>query len=104
NLGDVVCLEVFDDVGIERADGTRVAEQNKSNLSHNPLSDRSVDLWKTFGSWVDACLCEKLDPDRTIFEIYTSNPAGGNIARAFHAAKTDQEALEAVVAAERSLM
>ena len=81
-IGDVVCLEVFDDVGIEQADGTRIAEQNKSNLTHNPLSDRSVDLWKTFGIWIDACVCGRLDPDKTIFEIYTSNAAGGKIARA----------------------
>src|SRR5262245_37681162 len=79
-VGDVVCLDVFDDVGVQQAGGTRIAEQNKSNLTHNPLSDRSIDLWKTFGIWIDACVCGRLDPDKTFFEIYTSNPAGGGIA------------------------
>ena len=59
--GDVVCLEVFDDVGVERPDGTKIAEQNKSNLTHNPLSDRAVDLWKTLRIWVDAVVSGELD-------------------------------------------
>src|SRR5271157_563200 len=42
--GDTVCLEVFEDVGVEKADGSRIAEQNKSNLTHNPLADRALDF------------------------------------------------------------
>jgi hypothetical protein len=68
---------------VERADGTRIAEQNKSNLAQNPLSDRAVDFWKTLRIWTDACCSGELDPDKTIFNIYTSNPAGEEIAEAF---------------------
>src|SRR5439155_1302702 len=43
--GETVCLEVFADVGVEKADGTKFAEESKSNLTTNPLSDHSVALW-----------------------------------------------------------
>src|SRR5271165_6578131 len=66
---EVICLEVFDDIGVERADGSKIAEQNKTNRSHNPLSDRAVDPWKTFGIWNDARLCGDLDPHNTSFVI-----------------------------------
>jgi hypothetical protein len=102
--GDVVCLEVFDDVGVERSDGSRIAEQNKSNLTHNPLSDRSIDLWKTLRIWVDAVMNGELDPDRTSFELYTSNPAGGSIAQSFHDATTIDDATTALARAEKELL
>jgi hypothetical protein len=96
DLDDWVCLEVFEDVGVQHADGTRTAEQNKSNLTYNPLSNRSLDFWKTLGNWVDSCLNGDLDPDRTFFEIYTSNPAGGQIAQMFHDARTRGQSIEAI--------
>ena len=44
--GDAVSVEVFDDIGVERADGTIEAIQAKSALSNrNPVSDRAKDLW-----------------------------------------------------------
>ncbi len=51
---DIISLEYFEDVGVEELDGTILAEQDKSYLSSNPLSDRSVVFWKTFRNWVDA--------------------------------------------------
>lgn len=51
---EFVWLEVFDDVVVDQADGTRVSEQDKSYTSSNPLSDRAVSLWKTLRNWVDA--------------------------------------------------
>ncbi len=38
---DVVSLELFEDVGVEFADGRKIAEQDKSIRSANPLADRS---------------------------------------------------------------
>src|SRR5271157_5971626 len=81
--GDIVCLEVFEDVGVEKADGSRIAEQNKSNLTHNPLADRAIDLWKTLRNWVDAVETGDLDPERTAFILYASSPASGVIAQTF---------------------
>ena len=101
--GDLVCLEVFEDVGVERADGTRIAEQNKSNLAQNPLSDRAVDFWKTLRIWTDGCCSGDLNPDKTFFEIYTSNSAGGEIAESFRDTMTVEKALVAIEKAETTL-
>ena len=42
-----VSLEVFEDIGVESYDGYRTAEQDKSATNGNPVSDRSVDLWRS---------------------------------------------------------
>ena len=102
--GDVVCLEVFEDVGVEKADGSRIAEQSKSNLAHNPLADRAIDFWKTLRNWLDAVEIGDLDPERTAFILYASNPAGGPIAQSFHDAKTHNVALEALKNAKERLL
>lgn len=72
DVGDVVCLEVFDDVGVEKLDGTKVAEQIKSTLGYNPLADREVAFWKTIANWLDAIESKMLDVGTTRFEIYVS--------------------------------
>jgi len=66
---DVVSLEYFEDVGVEKADGVRIAEQDKSYLSGNPLSDRSVVFWKAIRNWLDGSCsggnsCARLDSIR----------------------------------------
>ncbi|MDR3618101.1 MAG: hypothetical protein P4L85_02035 [Paludisphaera borealis] len=101
--GDVVCLEVFDDVGVERLDGSRVSEQSKSNQTYNPLTDRAVDLWKTLANWATAVKEGELDVENTHFELVTSRPAGGPIARSFRDAKTPDDALTAIAAAHAKL-
>src|SRR3954447_12019262 len=60
--GDHICLEVFDDVGVEKKDGTKVAEQSKSNLATNPLTDRSLAFWKNLRNWIDGTSSGSLDP------------------------------------------
>ncbi|MFX8895388.1 hypothetical protein ABTM96_19850, partial [Acinetobacter baumannii] len=50
--GAKVALEHLDDVSVHYSDGTIYLEQTKSALSHNPLADAAVDLWKTFANWV----------------------------------------------------
>ena len=101
--GDAVCLEVFDDVGVEKVDGTIIAEQDKSNLVTNPLSNRSPQLWKTFRNWVEALRSNLLGPEKTSFVIYASRAVPGRIAESFHKARTIPEALVAIAEA-RSLL
>jgi hypothetical protein len=101
--GDHICLEVFEDVGTEKGDGTVIAEQNKSNLVTNPLTDRSLQFWKTMGNWIDAVQDSVLDPEKTTFVIYTSNPAGGTIAQSFHDAVDIDSAKAAISNAETLL-
>jgi hypothetical protein len=102
--GDVVCLEVFEDVGVERADGTKVAEQNKSNQTYNALSDRAQDFWKTMANWAKAVVAGELDASTTQFEIFTAKPAGGPIAVSFRDANSVEQAMAAIDAAQQALL
>jgi len=91
--GSFVSLEVFDDVGVELPGGIRIGEQDKSiTRVGNPISDRSVDFWKTFGIWLDAALTGELLPDVSIYVIYTSKSGDGEIAKKFNSAQSVEEA------------
>src|SRR5690348_10998880 len=81
--GDTVSLEFFEDVGVERESGERVAAQVKSALEGNPVSDRSVGLWKTFSNWIDAVKDGTLPPKTTTFWIYVAQNKSGQIVESF---------------------
>lgn len=101
--GDHVCLEVFEDVGVERASGEKVAEQSKSNVSTNPLTDRTVGFWKTLRNWVDAVTGGELSPADTHFALFVANPAIGAIAKSFHDASNTEAAIKVIEAAKKEL-
>ncbi|WP_150109482.1 ABC-three component system protein [Syntrophobacter fumaroxidans] len=90
-----ISLEVFEDVGAEREDGTRTAEQVKSAIFSNPVSDRAEGLWKTFANWIDAVTAGALELDKTYFEIYVSKVVPAGIAKQFSDAATLEEAVSA---------
>src|SRR4029077_18286594 len=52
--GTILSLEVFEDVGVAEETGSFLASQTKSGLETTPVSDRAVDLWKTFSNWLNA--------------------------------------------------
>jgi hypothetical protein len=101
--GDHICLEVFDDVGVEKKDGKRIAEQTKSNLASNPLTDRSVAFWKNLRNWTDGSISGKLDPKGTFFNLFVTNPSVGSIAQSFHDAASPEEATQALINAKSAL-
>ena len=90
--GWTVSLEVFGDVGVENADGHQLAGEVKSTHGGNPVSDRSVDLWKTFSNWIDAVKRGDLQLEKTSFEIYVSQPRTGKIVSSFRDANSLDEA------------
>lgn len=90
--GDNVCLEVFDDVRLEKSDGTVIAEEDKSTHGRNPIADRSIDLWKTLANWVNAAAAGNIDPSTTSFEVYVSRPVTGQFSTWFHDTQTEAEA------------
>ena len=98
-----VSLEVFEDVGVETGEGNRIAEQDKSTLEGNPVSDRAVDLWKTFSNWLDAVQSGELNPEKTIFELYISHPKTGEIVESFSRSQSNAEALNALLQAREKL-
>lgn len=91
-------------MGVEHADGTLTAEQDKSNVASNPLSDRSVKFWKTLRNWVEAAERCELDPELTVFVVYTTHPARGPLAKSFSDARTVEDALIALRSARKTLV
>lgn len=100
---DVVSLEYFEDVGVERPDGTRLAEQAKSYTSRNPLSDRSLSFWKTLRNWVEAAHNEMLRPSTTRFVAYAPKAEMKDIVLSFHNATTVEQARQALSKARETL-
>ena len=87
-----VSLEVFEDIGVETAGNQRKAIQTKSTFEGNPVSDRAVDLWKTFSNWIIAAETGELNPDKTIFEIYVSKKVEGAVVDSFSKADSLENA------------
>jgi hypothetical protein len=98
-----VSLEVFEDIGVEDSAGYRLAEQTKSTHGYNPLSDHSVDFWKTLSNWVDAIRTMELNVNKTFFEIYVSQPKEGQISTQFNRAESIEAASAALSEAKKIL-
>jgi hypothetical protein len=84
-------LEHVDDVAVHFSDGTIVYEQIKSALRQNPLTDWSVDLWKTIANWLDAIDGGNIDVSTSQFQLYVTPPHQGNWSRALSEAKVPDE-------------
>lgn len=94
--GTVLSLEVFEDVGTVDETGKALASQTKSGLETNPVSDRAVDLWKTFSNWLTAVASGQLSLASSRFEIYLAKRHTGKFVTSFHDAKTEEEAKAAL--------
>lgn len=97
--GDAVALECIDDVSGTRS-GEKYAEQVKSGLAHNPISNRSTDLWKTFANWLNGRRSGKI-PAGTKFILYVAQPYTGKIAQQLSDCTTKQEAKAAIAAVRK---
>lgn len=94
--GDAVSVEVFDDIGVEKADGTVEAIQAKSALSNrNPVSDRATDLWKTLYNWLVSIQEKEIDIECTNCKLLITVDKHGNIVDSFNNATTEEEAYKA---------
>ncbi len=94
--GTVLSLEVFEDVGVVHQTGGTLASQTKSGLETNPVSDRALELWKTFSNWLTAIASGQLPLATTRFEIYLARRHTGKLVALFHAAKTEEQAKAAL--------
>jgi hypothetical protein len=94
--GDTVALECIDDVSGTQH-GEEYVEQVKSGLAHNPISDRSTDLWKTFANWLNGRRSGKI-PTGTKFVLYVAQPYKGKIAQKLSDCATKQDAKAAIAA------
>ncbi len=94
--GTTLSIEVFEDVGTVDASGKTVASQTKTALESNPVSDKSVDLWKTFSNWKSAVTSGQLNLATTQFEIYLAKRRSGQLVQLFHDAQTEEAAKAAL--------
>ena len=91
-IGSVVSVEKFDDVGVENGN-EKTAIQTKSALSdRNPVSDRAVDLWKTLYNWLFALKESELPLDSTLFTLVININKSGNIVTWLNQAHDKKEA------------
>jgi hypothetical protein len=101
--GAWVSIEVLEDVAVESPDGDVEAIQTKSGLDTNPISNRSVDLWKTFRNWVDAVRGQEFEADKTAFILHVEAPHAGALCKRFSKANSTEEATSAILAARDEL-
>lgn len=88
--GAVVSVELFDDVSVQRTDGKAVLKQAKSATSSNPISNRSVGLWKSMANWADAVSTNQV-PHGCFFQMWVTPKRSGNLIGILDSAKTEAE-------------
>lgn len=101
--GAKVALEHLDDVSVHYSDGTVYLEQTKSALSHNPLADAAVDLWKTFANWVGLVADGKCDAETTRFCLYVAPCHAGPLSSVLCRAASPEEIANAISAVRKAL-
>lgn len=101
--GDAVCVEVLSDVATLKPDGGVIAEEDKSSIVGNPLTDKSTDLWKTFSNWIKAIISKHLDVGKTKFILYCNQSGRSGIVDKFSSARNQQEAQSAIDDAKKVL-
>lgn len=94
--GDSVSIEVLDDNGVVRENGTVDAIQIKSATSErNPVSDKAVDLWKTLYNWLMSVKACEVEVENTKFRLFITVNKSGEIVSSFSKAMSTEEAEEA---------
>lgn len=90
--GSRVSVEVLEDVAVEDESGEVEAVQLKSAAKTNPISNRSVELWKTIRNWIQAVESTELVVENTIFHLRLGRERSGTICKSFAGASTLQNA------------
>lgn len=101
--GDAVCVEMLGDVATTALNGEVIAEEDKSSIVGNPLTDRSTDLWKTFSNWIKAIKNGDLDVKKTKFILYCNQSGRLGIVDKFSSAQNQSDAQSAIDYAKSEL-
>jgi hypothetical protein len=100
----LVGLEYFDDVSVHYVDGHVVLEQSKNSIVGKPITDKSLDLWKSLANWADTCQLRALNPGNVTFVLYAGAPGAiGSLVTELHAA-IDDAAAQAVLVKIKKLV
>ncbi|WP_426056577.1 ABC-three component system protein [Janthinobacterium sp. PSPC2-1] len=98
-----VSMELVDDVAVHYANGEMLVEQTKSALSHNPLSNWAVDLWKTIANWIDDIDAGRLNVESTVFQLYVTPAHEGQFSSSISKASTREDVAAVVASVSASL-
>jgi hypothetical protein len=102
--GDRVCIEVHGDVSTISVSGEVISEEDKASTIGNPVTDRSVDLWKTFYNWLKGCDSGQLVLTKTTFILYRNSSRGNSgLAQVFNDVNTKEDAKAAIIQATTKL-
>jgi hypothetical protein len=88
-------------VAAEDESGEVEAVQVKSASKTNPISNRSVDLWKAIANWIRAVESKELTVEKTIFHLRLGRERSGAICESFAKSSTLQSAGLAMEKAKR---
>lgn len=97
--GTSCSVEAFDDVAVQSNNSFQLT-QTKSALTGNPVSNRSIQLWKTLAIWARLSSNGNINPRDTSFEIYVSKPVNGTIVDSFAKANSSTAAKQALSSAK----
>jgi len=91
--GSLVGIETADDVAVMLPDGGKCLEQDKHSLQRDstPFGNRSEDLWKTLGIWLDAIDSGEIDVSKSRFLLVTNKKLSDCLARRISIASEDKE-------------
>lgn len=101
---DVVCIEVFGDVATYKPSGELRTEEDKSSIVSNPITNKSIDLWKTFSNWIEAIISKELNVEKTQFILYCNQSGREGIVNRFSSAQGDLDIHNAVEYAKQKLI
>lgn len=101
--GSIVSVEHLADVATELPSGEVQVEEDKCSTNGNPVTDRSVDLWKSFSNWVDDVLNGSLEIDKTLFVLFRNRSGRKGIVESFDEAESLDAAKAAIAAAKKEL-
>jgi hypothetical protein len=101
--GDLVCIEELGDVATLKPNSDVIAEEDKSSIVENPLTDKSTDLWKTFSNWINLIDVQNLDVTKMKFVLYCNNSGREGIVNLFNTAHNSHDAQSAINDAKNKL-
>ncbi len=78
--GHELSIEKLDDVAFEENGRAIELIQTKHHVRHSDLSDKSVDLWKTFGIWMQRLIDDPGSATNTRFVFLTTDTAANGSA------------------------
>ncbi len=101
--GDCISIEVIGDVATQKADNSLITEEDKSSITANSVTNKSVDLWKTFYNWLKAINDDDIDVDVTKFILFCNQSGQSGIVDTFSLATNKDAAIAAIETAKNKL-